>query len=590
MKTDLDLRKLLKSIDGKGYKAYKDIKGTYIFHDWTLSIDYVQGDPFASPSRIRVILPHKVTGIKKDMVDSSLRRRGLSDLLAREVAKGIKKEYQRGSGSGKSGILSIDEPGQEILDRTAVKIHQEKIEIRLEVGLPAAGRRVLGQQAIKIFCEKLSNLFPKVVNIQTIGQKKVMSAIHLVEDQCAIRQYLQKNNLVAFVANGAILPRISGVSQRPMREKAVAFKSPSSMEVAIETPYSGTIMGMGIKAGVTLIVGGGYHGKSTLLEALERGVYDHVLGDGREYCITNEDAMKIRAEDGRSIKAVDISPFITNLPNKINTKTFSTENASGSTSQAANIMEALEMESHLLLIDEDTSATNFMIRDIRMQKLVHANKEPITPFIDRVRQLYEDQKVSSIIVIGGSGDYFDVADQVIMMEDYEPRDVTDKAKDIAKEFKAQRQVKEDPFKELDVKRHIMNKSFKETGKKPTKVKANGLRSVVYNRQEIDLSGVEQLVDASQTRTIAALLLYLEDHKGITAKTFNETLHHLDQLMKEDGLESISHLKGHPGNLAYVRKQEVGAALNRWRCLVMKVDNSYAKEGSSLAVIELRLDT
>lgn len=569
MKTELDLRNLLKSIDGRGYKAYKDILGTYIFKDWTLTIDYVQGDPFASPSRIRVIIPHKVTGIKEDMVNSSLRRRGLSDLLAREVAKGIKKEYQRGSGSGKSGLLFIDEPGQEILERTAVKLDNAKTEIRLEVGLPAAGRRVLGQQAIKIFCEKLANLFPRVLKIKTIGERKILSALHLVEDQSVIREYLKEHNKVAFVANGAILPRISGVSQRPMKDKVVAFKSPSSMEVVIDTPHSGMLKGMGIDAGVTLIVGGGYHGKSTLLEALERGVYDHVGGDGREYCITNEDAMKIRAEDGRSIKAVDISPFITNLPNKINTKTFSTENASGSTSQAANIMEALEMESGLLLIDEDTSATNFMIRDIRMQKLVHANKEPITPFIDRVRQLYEDQQVSSIIVIGGSGDYFDVADQVIMMEDYEPKDVTAKAKDIAKEFKAQRQVKEDPFKQLDVKRHIMTQSFRETGKKPTKVKANGLRSVIYNRQEIDLSGVEQLVDASQTRTIAALLLYLKQHKDFTGKTFEETLDHLDQLMKEGGLESISRLKGHPGNLAYVRKQEVGAALNRWREIMIQ---------------------
>ena len=99
---------------------------------------------------------------------------------------------------------------------------------------------------------------------------------------------------------------------------------------------------MGIRKGITLIVGGGYHGKSTLLKALEAGVYNHIAGDGREFVITDDTAFKLRAEDGRSITGVDISPFIKNLPNKKDTVHFSTEDASGSTSQAANLMEALE--------------------------------------------------------------------------------------------------------------------------------------------------------------------------------------------------------------------------------------------------------
>ena len=174
-------------------------------------------------------------------------------------------------------------------------------------------------------------------------------------------------------------------------KNGIHFVSPSSMEVTLNLPNHGPLKGMGIPKGITLIVGGGYHGKSTLLEALELGVYNHIAGDGREYVITESDAVKIRAEDGRSIKSADISLFINDLPNGKDTCCFYTEDASGSTSQAANVMEAIETGSRLLLIDEDTSATNFMIRDELMQRVVKRSQEPITPFIERVQWLAQEK-------------------------------------------------------------------------------------------------------------------------------------------------------------------------------------------------------
>lgn len=214
--------------------------------------------------------------------------------------------------------------------------------------------------------------------------------------------------------------------------------SPASLSITIQTPNSGTVSGMGIPKGVTLIVGGGYHGKSTLLRALEIGVYNHVPGDGRERVVSNPSAVKIGAEDGRRIEKVNISPFINNLSFGKNTQAFSSENASGSTLQAANIIESLEIGASVILIDEDTSATNFMIRDHRMQELVSKEKEPITPFIDKVRHLYTDCGVSTILAIGGAGDYFDVADYVICMVEYTPRDVTGDAKRITDKFVSER--------------------------------------------------------------------------------------------------------------------------------------------------------
>ena len=157
-------------------------------------------------------------------------------------------------------------------------------------------------------------------------------------------------------------------------------------------------------------------------------MYDHISGDGREYVITDGDAVKIRAEDGRSIKGTDISMFINDLPNGKDTKRFSTADASGSTSQAANVIESMEAGASLFLIDEDTSATNFMIRDELMQRVIHRDMEPITPFIDRIRELYESYGISTVIVAGSSGAYFHVADSIIQMDRYVPKDITDYAK------------------------------------------------------------------------------------------------------------------------------------------------------------------
>lgn len=564
------LRQELLRIDGKGYKAYKDIQGTYSFHSYRLAIDYVQGDPFASPSKIRCIVPREKTIVRTEWFENRERKVALEDHIARTVAKEIQHSAPKSMGTGKSGMVAIDRPGQEVLERTAVTVTEKDITVCLAIGLPARGRKVMGHQAEKLFFDYL----PRIIedSVLSLKEKKIISVIERCDQQQAIRTFMKEQDLVAFVADDSVLPRASGISDKPLTGSGVVpFAAPEEMAVEIPVPHRNEpIRGMGVKKGITLIVGGGYHGKSTLLQAIERGVYNHIEGDGREFVLTDPTAFKIRAEDGRQVTRVDISPFIQNLPYGKDTEHFSTENASGSTSQAANIIEALEAGSKTLLIDEDTSATNFMIRDSRMQALVAKQKEPITPFIDKVKQLKEDYGVSTILVMGGSGDYFDVADKVVMMEQYRPFDVTKQAKQIADTRTSERQ-KEGGDRFGDIRKRIpLADSLNSQKGKKDKVTARGLTRIQYGTTDIELDQVEQLVDTSQTRMIGEILHHIERHRWFGTKPLADILNEVERQIDEQGLASFTVFRDqHPGELARPRMFELAAALNRLRTLKIK---------------------
>ncbi|MBO8157556.1 MAG: ABC-ATPase domain-containing protein [Bacillaceae bacterium] len=563
------LRSMLKQIDGKSYKAYKSIQGTYQYDHFKFSIDYVQGDPFASPSKIRVHIPFKKRPIQSHWRNNRHRKIYAEDLIARHVAKAIRRQNIQIRGSGKSGMISIDEPGQEILDRTAVSIYQKETIICLSIGLPANGRRINGREAEKLFFTAIPDIIDQ--SIFTVQDEEIEKAVQLADQHQSIRMKMRENGWIAFIADGSILPRESGISNRPLKG-AVPFKSPEENRVSIEIPHQNKpLTGMALKKGIVLIVGGGYHGKSTLLNAIERGVYHHIRGDGREFVLTDPTAVKVRAEDGRKVSTVNISPFINHLPHGEDTVQFSTENASGSTSQAANVMEALEAGARTLLIDEDTSATNFMIRDERMQELVVKEKEPITPFIDKVRQMKDDFDVSTILVMGGSGDYFDAADEVIMMDQYIPYNVTNRAKEIAEKYPFKREKEGgDHFGRLPERRFLPQSLNSRKGKK-SKVQAKGLSKILMGKHEIDLTQVEQLVDVSQTRMIAEILHHME-HKNWLEKGLSlpELLDRIEEQLDTSGLASFTPRPDeHPGDLARPRRFEITAALNRIRIARVK---------------------
>jgi predicted ABC-class ATPase len=563
------LKQLLQRIDGRGYKAYKDLEGEYDFGEFRLSIDHVQGDPFAAPSRLSVFLPDSVARFPREFNSPGHRRVAVGDFLARAFDRAVKRYCKQRRGTGRSGEMSIDSGGQEVLERSSVVLDSAGVEARFCAGLPASGRRVLGRQAEAMFFNEI----PKVVNdallYRNILSEELSCHVRVVEDQEVLRGQLKEKGLVTFIGNGSILPRRSGVDDRPLMkgqsQVLVPFQSPRELEVELERPDSGPIKGMGIAEGVTVIVGGGYHGKSTLLRAIERGVYNHIPGDGRELTVTIGSAVKIRAEDGRYIEKVNISPFIDNLPYGRDTSRFSTDNASGSTSQAANIMEALEVGSELLLIDEDTSATNFIIRDARMQALVEKSKEPITPFLDKVMDLKEDWGTSTILVMGGSGDYFDVADQVVMMDGYRPIWVTEKARQVVVSFPSLRRAERtEGFGEISGRRPSQKSFDASRGRRDVKIDAKGLGDILYGVHSIDLSALEQLVDKSQTRAIGEAIHFFARHCASQAMTIREGLRLLDDELNRGGLDILTPFKS--GNLARPRIQEIGSAINRLRTM------------------------
>lgn len=575
MQSERELREQLRSIDHKSYPAYKSLKGNYRFPKYMFCIDHVQGDPFAAPSQVHVAVDVKNAGFPDYATKDKLTRRTLADVLLREFAEQVNHFTFKAKGSGKSGLISVTRPGQEILTRTACEINEKEIILRFAIGFPANGRTINAGELDKILFEYLPQCVEQSLYYKNLNAQKVKKAIELTEDQQAIRSQLEEKNLVAFVADGSVLPRESGISSRPMKG-ATKFTSPESLRVSMELPHKGNITGMGIPRGITLIVGGGYHGKSTLLNALELGVYNHIAEDGREYVIADDTALKLRAEDGRFIKDVDISMFINDLPNGKDTHSFSTADASGSTSQAAGIVEGLEAGSHLFLLDEDTSATNFMVRDAFMQKVVSPDKEPITPFLARARELYEQAGISTILVAGSSGAFFHIADTVIQMDCYEPVDITEKARNLCGEFpiseekpgafvmpKNQRVMEKDmngPIKRRDYHSGAVRQGAPER----LKVKTMGVDGFAIGKQNVDLRYLEQLIDSEQTAALGLLLKYAVENLVDGKRTISDVVEQLQKQIDRDGLSFASDGKDISGGYAIPRKQEIYSCFNRYR--------------------------
>lgn len=563
MKSSAELKKDILAIDHRGYPGYKGLRGRYQFKDHVLSIDHVQGDPFASPSHLSVHVDGHKAGFPKDYYQDDISRITLQDHLTRCFGRALAPYSFKAKGSGKSGLLSVSHCGQQVLERTACEVSADgSVTVRFEAGFPANGRSVNAGELVKMLFQFVPEAAQIALFYDRLNKNALKAAIELARDQQFIREHLSEQGLSAFLADGSVLPRESGISDRPMKG-AVPFQSPASCAVTVTLPYHGPVTGMGIKKGITLFVGGGYHGKSTILQALEMGVYNHIAGDGREYVITDPSAWKLRAEDGRSISHTDISPFINHLPNKKDTVHFSTEDASGSTSQAANLMEAVESGSKLLLIDEDTSATNFMIRDELMQKVICREEEPITPFIERCRSMYDDLGVSSIIVAGSSGSFFGIADTIIQMKEYVPYDITERAREAAASYPALKQQEHFPVSD-NMRAPKANQALKKDPR--LKMKTMWTNEMLLAKDAIELRYLEQLIDPEQTNALAYALKYLELNRMNGSRTVPQLLDDIEALTASKGLSALYDKEYVRSGLAMPRRQEIAACLNRYRKL------------------------
>ncbi|WP_172192107.1 ABC-ATPase domain-containing protein [Actinomyces faecalis] len=577
-----DLVGHLHALDNRSYAAYKAIVGRYTVPEgWTLYVDRVQPDPYAPPTQIRVLAPADLPSLAlltaHDLLATADRRLALADFLTRELHAGFK---------GTS--LSIAAPGQEILQRTSVILAMSQddenrpsrstqddatqqaagasawtIEIRARVALPARGRSIQGHEASRIFGRDLTREVDAALDLTGQRAERLLAHVAALEDHRALTEAVMTNGWVSFLADGSLLPRRSGVSDEPMRSGGLPLTAPDSLAVTVTLPHAGTVRGTAVGAGVTLVVGGGYHGKSTLLSAIERGVYPHVPGDGRELVATVPDAVKVRAADGRAVTGVDLTPFISHLPGERDTSSFTTKNASGSTSQAASLIEAVEAGASALLLDEDTSATNLLIRDRRMRALVADEREPITPLVDRVSALAEQRGVSTVLVMGGSGDYLDVADRVLLLDSYQLRDATEAAARVVASQPRETTALAD-FAEPAARVPLPAPERSRRG--PVRTRSRGTDVLTLDREDIDVSDVAGIIDPGQAEAIAFALRALLEQRFDGSSCLAQCLEDLEALLDDEGLDAIAAPGHRPAFFARPRMVDVAAAVNRYRSL------------------------
>ena len=565
--TDADLLDQLRHADGRPYGFYKKVAGAWDYGDFTLAIDHVQADPFAPPTALRAYATPLAMGLPEEALASPDARLAAADFLARAFDEAIRARGARDVSIARAGAL--------ILQRSYASVLPDRVEVRFQAKLPARGRTILGKSAARLFDVDVPNVVMDCFDFvshdpdTTRKRSRLLAHIASYEDHRALQEQLEANGWVTFVADDSLLARRSGVSEAPLTgDGVVAFRSPDSLRASVSLPHAGDVSGMAIPRGLTLIVGGGYHGKSTLLEAIARGVYAHVPGDGRELVATDPSATKVRAADGRAVTGVDISAFISHLPGGIDTTNFSTENASGSTSQAASIIESLQLGARSLLIDEDTSATNLLIRDTRMRDLVAADKEPITPLVDRVSSL-TGAGTSLIMVVGGSGAFLDAADRVLMMDNYRCLDVTERAKQVAADLPRPRT--DAPASWDSAPRVPLAKARVDR----PRTKATGTHALTVDRQVVDISDVEAVLDPGQAEAIAWCVRgVLEEMAG--KQDLVDLMAKLGRRLASEGLDAVCKFgaRPYPAFLARPRLIDVGAAINRYRGLILRGDEEW----------------
>ena len=542
--TMYELDELLRRTDGKRYSVYKKLRELIIDYGNAEAVfTKVQGDPHAPPSVIEIVIPSRAHKLSKTLFKQEYYI-PLTDYISRALYR-ITKKLSKRCGSGYSCYIGIPRPGPWILKRSCAEIKDRDIVLRIYIGLPARGRRILGDRARKLLLESIPKIINTIISLRN-NEEEIEKHIECYLDQEYLRQWLYENNYAFFIADRSILPRESSISEKPMAN-AIPFKSPKSFKVAVKLPSGKLVTGMAMPMGVILITGGGYHGKTTLLEAIQEGIYNHIKGDGREYIVSRKYTIMVRAEDGRIVSSVDISSFIEQLPMNSDTIKYSSLDASGSTSMAASINEAIEAGAELILIDEDTSATNLLFKDNVMAKII--TKEPIRPLCLQVRDLVRKTKASVIIVASASSSFLGVADKIILMEDYIPRDITPKVKENV------------PHKiELDYKlpkNRIFHgiKGLRRIRAKGYKIAAEYIDGVKF---ELDLSYYPRIVEKGQVKFIAHIVEKISQLKR--PMSIHELINYINKLIYEKGFSGFVHPV--PPDLTIVDGFDVIWVLNR----------------------------
>ncbi len=538
---------MLWSADGRGYGYYKKLfTGKSIDYGlFSLRVTRVQSDPYAPPSWIEIHVPWRGHRYPREFIRGRGRRAFL-DYLYR-ILYSATHRYPGKCGSGYSCVISVPKPGPWILYRSGVDLDGDALVVRFKLGLPARGRRIVSRKAIELFLEKVPSIVREVMDSRR-HVEGIARAVELYIDQEYLREWLIENNYVSFIADGSILPRESSISQKPLKG-AKPFRSPGSLRVKVTLPSGRVLTGMPIPRGITVITGGGYHGKTTLLKSVLEGVYNHVRGDGREYVVSTKNIAYIEAEDGRIISCVDISSIINDLPSNTDTLCFSTLNASGSTSMAASLSEAIELGVEAILFDEDTSATNLLYKDNIMRKLI--SREPITPLSDIGREIFLQTNTSIVGIISASSAFLEVADKVLLMEEYMPRDISLEAR----RHVGRIQDNKNKFRNPRARVFLGVKGL-------MKIMCRGkILAVKYSdktKYTIDLSANPRIVETGQARFIAKLVSWANRRcKGLEA---TKIAVRVDELFSKRGFKGFMSIV--PPDLAEASGLDLVWTLNR----------------------------
>jgi len=556
------LRDKIITADGKPFAAYQGLLGTYRFERFVLFVDDIVVDPPGMPSRIRIRMDQAEARFPNELWSSPVRKAALEDFVARRWLDSARKV---GRARGGRGGITIEAGGQEILPRTACRLAEDYVEVRAEMVLPSEGRKASARAAQALLLEDLAQLVDGALVFSNHNPQAAQRHVEVAEDAQALRAQLAERGLVAFIADGAVLPR-EGDSDRPLLSHLVPFQSPEELRVVLRTPHRGEIAGMGIPRGVTVIIGNAFSGRSTLLRAIASAVYAHIPGDGREYCAAVPDAALVQADEGRRVEGVNLSPFVSALPGGEDPARFRGDHVPALLAQAASIGETLEAGATLLLFDEDSTAPRLLVRDVIWRHLAPEAKDPVTPLADLIRPLYAEHGVSTVIAGGTGSSLPAAADTVLAMDAFRPVAVTTRAKQLAGEWPAVRVAEIRGFGGIHHRVPLADSLAFLRGRK-FRPDAPAPRTLAMARETLDLRAAAQLVDPAQTRAIGAALVYAVDRGYVDgARTLREVLSLVEADVTSGGLDLLSSQEFPTGSFALPRRQELAAAFNRIRTL------------------------
>ena len=559
-----NLEKKIARLASKKPQASQDLIGSYDCGDFELHIDSVPDDPSRNPLRMRVRVGIAGAGFPDTAFSTKSREIAARDFMTRTFNAGA--AAQSALSRIRGARIFIDRPGPVILETSAVVVGDGIIEARFTADLPIEGDRIVGNALRELFMKNIPGIVRASLVYDGFDAVKFTATVDTAEDADTLRNMLPEMGLAAFVADGSVPAGKAGIVTRGA-SKAVQFRAPETLAVTVELPNRGAVRGLGVPAGITVVAGERTSGKTALLTALALGVYNHPPDDGRELIVTAPDAVYVPFEEGRRIENVDISPIIPKGSVGDDMQSFRTEAATPVESQAANIIEALEIGTSLLLFNEDSVAPGFATRDARIQELLSGDEVTLTPLVYILPALRDEMGVSAVIALGGSGDFLDIADTVIVMSGSELTDATEKAAKIVRERPTGR--KSIPSATAIQRRD--RRPFR-TGlepvklKKEEKVRPHGSGYVQYGDEFIDLDKVIQLVSSSQARGIArglSLVRRLMDGSRSLRDAVNEVMKRIDAV----GLDTLSNRR--MGDLAGFRPHELAAAVNRLKQLKVK---------------------